>query len=411
MLVVFKNIKIGVFLSFVNLLIQGTAFLVQNFIAKNLGNESYGFFGILQNDYTIFCALADFGMTTLILAFFANRAVKGKLFTQIIQLRFFASFATALGMLLFAFFIRKDHPVFCGELILIPGLILQHAFFDWYFTCAAFWKQLLISKILHAISYASVMGIALIYLKLESIEAIAFCMVLAALPAWAFGVSHAFKKQIFTISKRTFRFIHLMYKAAFPYALASLASFAYLPIGLYFVDYFAPPSLLSAYNYANKLIVLASGFMVHFISSSLISLHKQNDSKVHFKDQVIFVFFITLCSLPIFLFPQKILSLLFFAANWTPDVLKYSAFVLQVLACSLIFQAIRMPCISLLLKEKFIWKYVLLISIGGAFNIICCYLGISYFGVENAPLFVLSGDILFTLLLIIDALKNKRFVL
>ena len=69
MLAVFKNIKIGVFLSFVNLLIQGTAFLVQNFIAKNLGNESYGFFGILQNDYTFFCALADFGMTTLILAF------------------------------------------------------------------------------------------------------------------------------------------------------------------------------------------------------------------------------------------------------------------------------------------------------------------------------------------------------
>jgi hypothetical protein len=65
----FRNIRIGVFIAFVNLLIQGISFFVQNFIARNLGTASYGHFGLLQTDYSIFCAIADFGMTTLILAF------------------------------------------------------------------------------------------------------------------------------------------------------------------------------------------------------------------------------------------------------------------------------------------------------------------------------------------------------
>lgn len=411
MLAVLKNIKIGVFLSFVNLLIQGTAFLVQNFIAKNLGNEQYGFFGILQNDFLIFSALADFGMATLILAFFASRATEGKLFANILQLRFFSSLLTALIMVLFAITLRKDHPIFQAELILIPGLILQHAFFDWYFTCGSFWKKLLISKILHTCSYASVMFFALVILKIQSLEGIALSMVLAALPAWAFGVSNAFSKQLFSITKRTFKFIALMYKAALPYALASLASFAYLPAGLYFVDIFASSTYLSAYNYANKLIVLGSGFMVHFISSSLISLHKHNDNKVHLKDQFLFTLFISISILPIILFPQKILSILFFAAPWTKEVLDHSSYILQILACSLIFQALRMPYISLLLKEKKVWKYVVFIGVGALFNIASCYFGITTYGYEKAPLFVLAGDVVFTLILAINAIKEKRYAL
>ncbi|HQB65242.1 MAG TPA: hypothetical protein PK616_05085, partial [Fibrobacteraceae bacterium] len=75
-----RNIKIGVFISFVNLLIQGISFFVQNFVAQNLSTANFGYFGILQTDYSIFSAIADFGMTTLILAFFGDRATKGSLF-------------------------------------------------------------------------------------------------------------------------------------------------------------------------------------------------------------------------------------------------------------------------------------------------------------------------------------------
>lgn len=409
MLSVLKNIKIGVFLSFVNLLIQGTGFLVQNFIAKNLGNERYGFFGILQNDFMIFSAVADFGMATLILAFFAKRATQGKLFVNILQLRFFASLFTAGLMFAFVFLVRRHHPIFFAELIMIPGLILQHAFFDWYFTCASFWKKLLISKILHTCSYASIMAIALIYFRIESIEGIALCMVLSALPAWAFGVSNAFNRKLFKFTKRTIKFIALMYKAALPYALASLASFAYLPAGLYFVDSFASSTYLSAYNFANKLIVLASGLMVHFISSSLISLHKTNDGKIHIKDQLLFFLFIAVVCLPIFLFPHKILQVLFFAAPWTNEVLKASSEILQLLTLSLLFQAIRLPYISMLLKEKQVWKYVSFIAIGGICNIIGCFLGISFYGVEKTALFVLSGEIVFTAILAYDAFRQKKY--
>ena len=131
----FRNIRIGVFIAFVNLLIQGISFFVQNFIARNLGTASYGHFGLLQTDYSIFCAIADFGMTTLILAFFGNRATKGSLFRSILQLRLFSAVVAALLMVAFAFTFRYNHPIFYGELIFTFGLVFQHAFFDWHFIC------------------------------------------------------------------------------------------------------------------------------------------------------------------------------------------------------------------------------------------------------------------------------------
>ena len=166
----FRNIRIGVFIAFVNLLIQGISFFVQNFIARNLGTASYGYFGLLQTDFSIFCAIADFGMTTLILAFFGSRATKGSLFRSILQLRLFSAVAAALLMVAFAFTFRYNHPIFYGELIFTFGLVFQHAFFDWYFICGKFWKRLFVSKLLHTISYSAVMGLTLLYFKIERID-------------------------------------------------------------------------------------------------------------------------------------------------------------------------------------------------------------------------------------------------
>lgn len=123
-----RNIKIGVFISLVNILIQGVSVLVQNLIANNLGIVKFGSFGILQSDYTIFCALADFGMATLILAFFGKRATNGTLFTNVLQLRLFMTALTAIAMVVFAFTVRRGSDIFEGELVLALGLLLQHAF-------------------------------------------------------------------------------------------------------------------------------------------------------------------------------------------------------------------------------------------------------------------------------------------
>ena len=183
-----KNIKIGVFISLVNILIQGVSVLVQNIIANNLGIVNFGYFGILQSDYTIFCALADFGMATLILAYFGKRATEGRLFTNVLQLRFAMTSVAALSMIAFAFIVRRNHPAFWGEIILAFGLLFQHAFFDWYFICGNFWKKMLISKVLHTISYTTIMGIALCVFHFESIGGVALAMVVAALPAFGFGV-------------------------------------------------------------------------------------------------------------------------------------------------------------------------------------------------------------------------------
>ena len=208
-------------------------------------------------------------------------------------------------LLLVRFYTKvKGSPVFEGELVLALGLLFQHAFFDWFFICGNFWKKLLISKVLHTISYCTVMGIALWGLKLDSIPAIALAMVLAALPAFGFGVGQAFHLKVLRIGLHTRRFFKLMFKAACPYALSSLASFAYLPVGLYAVSHFAPPEFLGAYNFSHKLVILASGLMVHFISSSLITLH-QTDSKIlHLRDQVVFTLFIAAATTPLWLFPQ-----------------------------------------------------------------------------------------------------------
>ena len=403
-----RNIKIGVFISLVNILIQGVSVVVQNLIANNLGIVKFGSFGILQSDYTIFCALADFGMATLILAFFGKRATTGTLFTNVLQLRLFMTTVAAIAMVVFAFTVRRSSDIFEGELVLALGLLFQHAFFDWYFICGKFWKKLLISKILHTISYCAIMGIALRVLKFDSIAAVALAMVVAALPAFGFGVGQAFTLKIFHIGLHTVQFFKLMFKSACPYALSSIASFAYLPVGLYTVAHFTTPEFLGAYNFSHKLIILASGLMVHFISSSLITLHQTDSRILHLRDQAIFTLFIIAASSPFWLFPQYTLRIIFFAAPWTPDVLETSCYCLRILACSLILQATRMGMISTLLKEKRTWLYGAMITAGGLLNIAVCITGARHFPSTYLPALTLTGDLLLSLQLAIYFIRNKR---
>lgn len=397
---VFRNIKIGVFIALVNFLIQGVSFLVQNLIAKNLGTSEYGFFGILQTDYSIFCSIADFGMNTLILAFFGKKATSGSLFHNVLQLRFFCTVATAFLMLIFAFTVRRGHPVFYGELILIFGLLFQHAFFDWYFICGKFWKKLFISKLLHSLSYCIVMGISLLYFKIDKIALIALAMVLSALPAFFFGVTNVFDKSLLKISSRTFHFIRMMILSAIPYALSGFAAFAYIPIGLYVADKFASAEFLSSYNFANKILVLCSGIMVHFISSSLVTQHSDAEKDIHIKDIGLFTAFIAACSSPLWLFPQQFLKILFFAVSWTEKDLSCSGYILRTLSFSLLFQAARTSLISTLLKGKATWTYAIIVSTAGAANIIACTLAGIYLSNGFIPVFALTGDIVITVILL-----------
>jgi len=393
----------------VNILIQGVSVLVQNIIASNLGIVKFGYFGILQSDYTIFCALADFGMATLILAFFGKRATQGRLFINVLQLRLSMTALAALTMVAFAFICRWDSPVFYGELILALGLLFQHAFFDWYFICGNFWKKLLLSKVLHTISYTTIMGIALWYFHFDSIPAIAGAMVVAALPAFGFGVGQAFTAKVLRIGLHTRKFFALMFKSACPYALSSLASFAYLPVGLYTVASFASESFLGSYNFAHKLIILASGLMVHFISSSLITLHQTDSKTLHLRDQAVFTLFIAAVSSPFWLFPEYTLRIIFFAAPWTNDVLATSCFCLRILALSLILQATRMGMISTMLKEKRTWTYGIMITAGGVVNIAVCLIGARVLSNSYIPLLTLTGDLLLSLQLAVYFIKHRRF--
>ena len=408
---VFKNIKIGVFISLVNILIQGVSVLVQNLIARNLGAVDFGYFGVLQTDYTVFCAIADFGMATLILAYFGKRATEGRLFTSVLQMRLAMTAITAAAMVIFAFTVRRDHPAFAGELVLALGLLFQHAFFDWYFICGNFWKKLLISKVLHTISYTTIMGITLYVFRVDSIPAIALAMVAAALPAFGFGVRQAFTAKVLRIGNHTLKFFKLMLKSASPYALASVASFAYLPVGLYTVAHYAPDSFLASYNFAHKLIILASGLMVHFISSSLITLHQTDSHKLSIRDQAIFTLFIVTVSSPFWLFPEWALRIIFFAAPWTDNLLNASSYCLRILSASLILQAMRMGMISTMLKEKRTWLYGSFISICGVANIAACIYAAHALNDASIPLFTLSGDLLLTLVLAVYFLKNRRFSL
>lgn len=391
----FRTIRIGVFISAVNLLIQGVSFFVSNFMAKNLGNESFAYFGVLQSDYAIFTAVADFGTTTLLLAFFGKNAVKGKMLAYAFQLRYALTFAAMLLMVAFACLVRKNHPAFCGELVLAFGLLFQHAFFDWYFICGKFWKKLLVSKLLHTVSFAGIMGVSLLHFKTASVEGIALSMVLAALPAWSFGATKALRPAIFRIGHRSVLFIRLMLSKAFPFALSSLASFLYLPLGLYAMDVFAPRELFGGYNYANKLIVLASGLMVNFISSSLVAKHESDDSKIHLKDIAIFTAFIAACCSPAWIFPEFCLSTFFFASpiRSNPDVLAFGARTLSILAVSIVLQATRMSLVSTMLKEKRLWTYVAFIFIGGAVNALAVFaLPAAGVNVRLVPLLALAGD-------------------
>lgn len=403
-----RNIKIGMIIAFANLLIQGVSFFIHNFIAHVLHTENFGYFGILQTDFSIFTAIADFGMGTLILAFFAKRATKGSLFKNILQVRLLCALGTAMLMAIFTCTIRFHHPVFWGELLLIPGLIFQHGFFDWYFISGQFWKKLLFSKILHAISYASIMVLALFYFKFQSIESIAVAMVVAALPAFFFGVTQVFHTSIFHITRRTFLFFKLMLKAAFPYAIGSLATFAYLPIGLYCADHFASANFLGCYFYSHKLIMLASGLMVFFISSNLITLHNQKNNIILLRDNIFFTLFIAIACTPFFFFPESMLQILFFAAPWNAENLNLSAYCLRILSLSLLFQAFRMGPISLMLKEKKTHIYSIFVCIGGLANVICCLMVSFLLPSSIIPLATLAGDLVITLILYGYFIRNRR---
>ena len=405
---VFKSIKIGVFIALVNFIIQGISFFVQNFIAKNLGTQDFGYFGILQTDYSIFCSIADFGMSTLILAYFGVNATRGTLFKNVLQLRVFTAMATAALMAVFALGFRRGHPVFYGELIMSFGLMFQHAFFDWYFICGKMWKKLFYSKLLHSISYSAVMGFSLLYLKLERIEYVALAMVLAALPAFFFGVTQALDFSFFRVTRRTFRFIFLMLKSGVPYALSSFASFAFIPAGLYVADKFATGDFLGAYNYGNKIILLCSGIMVHFISSSLVTQHTFRDKFIHVKDMLIFTGFIAVCSSPLWACPSQFLQMLFFAVDFDENTLGVGASILRILSFTLMFQAMRMSLISTLLKEKATWAYAIRITAAGAVNLLACVLAGMNLPDGYIPLFALTGDVALCVLLFAHFLRKGR---
>ena len=134
-------------------------------------------------------------------------------------------------------------------------------------------------------------------------------------------------------------------------------------------------------------------------SSNLITLHASHDKKIHFKDIAVFTLFITVCSAPLWLFPDFVLKILFFAAPWTDATLQTSASILRILSFSLIFQAARTTLISTLLKEHATRAYAIMVSIGGASNIIAC--GLAGIYLENAmiPLFALTGDLVITAIL------------
>ncbi len=403
---VFSNIKIGVFIAAVNFLIQGISFFVQNFIAKNLGHSEYGFFGLLQTDYSIFCSIADFGMSTLILAFFGYRATSGTLFKNVLQLRLICTMTTAVIMAIFAIVARHDHPIFYGELILTFGLLFQHAFFDWYFICGKFWKKLFLSKLLHSISYMTVMGFALLYLKVNKIEYIALAMVIAALPAFFFGVSQAINTSLLRFTRQTIHFVALMLKAGVPYAISGFATFAYIPVGLYVADRFASAEFLSAYNFGHKILILCSGIMVHFISSNLVNQHLSKDKNIHIKEILIFTAFIATCSIPLWLFPSQFLQLFFFAVNWTEDSLSCSAAILRILSFTLLFQAARTSMISGLLKNKAVWTYAIIVSSAGLCNVVACTSAGMLLPNSYIPLFALTGDAVISVFLLVHYLRR-----
>ncbi len=406
----FRTIRIGIFISAVNLLIQIVVFLAGNIIAKNLGNIDFAYFGVLQSDYAIFTAVADFGTTTLLLAFFGKNAVKGKLLDFAFQLRYALAFASMFLMAIFACSVRKHHPVFRAEFILAFGLLFQHAFFDWYFICGKFWKRLLLSKVLHATSYAAVMGFSLFYLRTQSIEGIALSMVIAALPAWSFGATAALRPRILKFGHRSVLFIRLMLEKAFPFALSSLASFLYLPLGLYAMDFYAPREPFSGYNYAHKLILLASGLMVNFISSSLVSRHESGDSNFHVKDIATFTAFIALCASPAWICPEFCLKALFFASpiGTDPNILAFGASSLSILAFSVILQALRMTLVAAMLKEKRLWIYVAFIFLGGALNALAVFIAPRLGpGFQAIPFLALTGDVALSALLF--GYFRKRF--
>lgn len=408
----FRTIRIGVFISAVNLLIQGVSFLVSNFMAKNLGNVSFASLGVLQSDYAIFTALADFGTATLLLAFFGKRIVQGRMLAYAFQLRYILTLSSMLLMAAFACLVRWDHAAFRGELILAFGLLFQHAFFDWYFVCGKFWKKLLLAKILHTISYSSVMGFSLLYLHTDSIEGIALSMVIAAIPAWSFGATAALRRTVFRLTHRSLLFVRLMIAKAFPFALSSLASFLYLPLGLYAMDIFAAREEFGAYNYANKLIVLASGMMVNFISSSLVTKHDSGDANLHLKDLALFTAFIAVCCSPAWIFPKFCIRWLFFAApvHSDPELLAFSATIFSTLVFSLVLQATRVSLVGTMLKEKRLWTYVALIFAGGLLNAGAVFIlpsqGISP---RLIPALTLTGDLSLSVLLF--WVLRKRIVL
>ena len=405
---VFKNIKIGVFISLVNILIQGVNILVQNIIANNLGIVKYGYFGILQSDYSIFCAIADFGMMTLILAYFGKRATEGRLFTHVLQLRLFMTAITAVLMAVFALTVRRNHPAFQGELVLIAGLFFQHAFFDWYFICGKFWKKMLLSKVLHTLSFSLVMGVCLYGFRFDSIGLVALAMVLSAMPAFGFGVSQAFSTKVLKIGNHARRFFWLMFKSATPYALTSLASLAYLPVGLYTVSHFAPAEFLGAYNFSHKLMLLASSLMVFFIYSSVLTLHQGDSRKLSLRDQALFTGFIILVMSPLWATPEWTLRIIFFASPWTPKTLQISSYCLRILSISLLLQATRLGMISTLLKEKRTVLYGAMISAGGLLNIGTCAIGARFSEPGIIPFLTLSGDLFLTLFLAAYFIKNRR---
>ena len=393
-----KTLGSGMILSGISLGIQVFNFFIVNFVAQQLGTAQFGQFGILQHDFMWFLFLRDFGMTHILMSLYQNKPdddTKRNSFWAMV----FLGLISSILFCIYTLSLRSSHPNFDAMWPLVFGIFFSPNILDWFFISEKKWKSLFLIKMTQFLIYA---GIALWVLQNPSEHSILHLSI-------ALNISHIiatavalglFPTKLFTrLQKNVFTFFIDQLNRSKNIAVGGFLNFFLMPIGFYALDFmYAGDRIIGIYNTSHRLIIILSGFLVHFLSSSIVHSQSNTKQKVSLKESLQFTLILTL---PIIMAVQFLgewgLQFLYFGLDWQVNEVNWAKQNLMFFCISIAAQAFRVNYISWYIQMDKTKHYLYIFLIAALINITVTYIGLQFGSKDYIALIVMTGEIVFSL--------------
>ena len=398
----------GIGLSAISALFQVLSYCVNNLLAHVLGPGAFADYALLATDFSLFGAIAEFGTGALILSFFAGRLDEPAIAHSIYRLKTLLAFAATALMSVLVLLLRAPSGMAVPGLVLATGYLVSPGIVEWFFLGTKDWTRLVRFKLIHAGTY--VFAVALLLVSgFDSLTPVCLAVTLAPLPAFLYA-RRAIPGNSGRLRRSQIRLLKLVLKAAVPYALSGLASFAYLPAILYAANAcLEDGGERAAFTASYKVVFVLQAFAVQFLTSEQLFSKRGggSDPRSRLKRCLLYAAAAAFALSPLALFGQWVPRVLFFGLDWTPEMGETADFTLRILLSSIVLQFARMPALAQFLADRKIGIGATIVAVGGLANLVSLLFAGTFRPAWLAPA-GLVGDFVSTALMIAVHMRLGR---